>query len=407
MSAVTWARFTEGVRVAIVAESFLPQMNGVVHSIVRVIEHLAERGDEVLVIAPGSGGTSCISGNSPVSGATVAHVPSFAMPRYRKVRLAPGGVPRVRRLLERFAPDVVHLASPFVLGWRGILASQELGLPSVAIYQTEVPAYAARYGLPGVETMLWSHVRNIHQRASLTLAPSSYTIGQLESHGVENLRLWARGVDSTRFDPSHRCSQWRARMAPGGEKIIGYVGRLAAEKQVEDLAALADLPGSRLVIVGEGPQRRRLQQMLPNAVFTGFLGGDALAQAVAGFDLMVAPGELETFCQTIQEAMASQVPVIAPARGGPLDLVDHSRTGWLYAPGDLAAMRAHAADLLGDEAKRQAFGLAGREAVLGRSWKSVCSQLVGHYAAAIENPAPQVISRSLAGVPRWRQDRVS
>lgn len=365
-------------------------MNGVTHSLLRVLDHLSDRGDEVLVIAPGTRR----DGPKEVSGAKIVRVPSIALPKYRRIRVAPGGVTRIRRLLERFSPDVVHLASPFVLGWRGVLAAQSLGLPTVAIYQTEVPTYAARYGMHGIEAMLWTHVRNLHQHASLTLAPSSYTIDQLRRLGVAEVDHWARGVDSTRFDPSHRSEQWRRSVAPNGERIIGFVGRLAAEKQVEDLAVLADIPDAKLVIVGDGPWRAKLERLLPSAHFTGFLGGDALAQAVASFDLMVAPGELETFCQTIQEAMASEVPVIAPARGGPLDLVDSSRTGWLYTPKDLPAMRAHVVDLLGDEAKRRAFGIAGREQVLSRSWKSVCSQLVGHYSRAIENPAPQVMGRS-------------
>lgn len=377
-------------RVAIIAESFLPNMNGVTHSLLRVLDHLADRGDEVLVIAPGTRR----DGPKEVSGAKIVRVPSIALPKYRRIRVAPGGVTRIRRLLERFAPDVVHLASPFVLGWRGVLAAQSLSLPTVAIYQTEVPAYAARYGMHGIEAMLWTHVRNLHQHASFTLAPSSYTIDQLRRLGVAEVDHWARGVDSTRFDPGHRSAAWRRTVAPNGERIIGFVGRLAAEKQVEDLAVLSDIPGAKLVIVGDGPWRSKLERTLPGAHFAGFLGGDALAQAVASFDLMVAPGELETFCQTIQEAMASQVPVIAPARGGPLDLVDSSRTGWLYAPKDLTAMREHVVDLLGDDAKRRAFGIAGREQVLSRSWKSVCSQLVGHYSRAIENPTPQVMGRS-------------
>ncbi len=365
-------------------------MNGVTHSLLRVLDHLRDRGDDVLVIAPGTRR----DGPKEVAGARIVRVPSVSLPKYRRIRVAPGGVTRIRRLLEDFAPDVVHLASPFVLGWRGVLAAQGLGLPTVAIYQTEVPAYASRYGMRGIEAMLWTHVRNVHQHASLTLAPSTYTIAQLQNLGIAEVDLWARGVDSTRFGPDHRSEAWRRSVAGGGEKIIGFVGRLAAEKQVEDLAVLADVPNSKVVIVGDGPWRTRLERVLPQAHFTGFLGGEALAQAVASFDLMVAPGELETFCQTIQEAMASEVPVIAPARGGPLDLVDSSRTGWLYSPKDLAQMRRHVVDLLGDEAKRRAFGSAGRAQVLGRSWKSVCSQLIGHYARAIENPSPQVTRRS-------------
>ena len=394
------------VRVAVIAESFLPQMNGVTHSLLRVLDHLAERGDEAIVIAPGS------RRDRPrdVAGTRILRVPSFAMPRYRKVRVAPGGVAPIRRLLRDFEPDVVHVASPFVLGWRGVLAAQDLGLPSVAVYQTEVPAYAARYGMRGLEHLLWNHVRNIHQRASLTLAPSSYTIDQLTGVGVKDVKLWARGVDSTRFDPTHRSAAFRAKVGVsddghGPEVVVGFVGRLAVEKQVEDLRVLADIPNVRLVIVGEGPQKERLRRVLPHAHFTGFLGGDALAQAVASFDIMASPGEFETFCQTIQEAMASEIPVVAPARGGPLDLVDSSRTGWLYRPGDLAGMRAHVADLAGDAAKRRAFGRTARQTVLGRSWKSVCSQLIGHYSSAIAQPAPQVIGRSYTGAARWAQDR--
>src|SRR5699024_12750105 len=139
---------------------------------------------------------------------------------------------RIGRALRRFAPDVVHWASPFVLGWRGVLAGEALGLRTVAVYQAAVPAYAARYGMHGLEAMLWSHVRNIHQHASLTLAPSSYTIDQLSDLGVAEVALWARGVDSSRFDPGHRSEAWRRTVAPNGQKIIGYAGRLAAEKQV-------------------------------------------------------------------------------------------------------------------------------------------------------------------------------
>jgi phosphatidylinositol alpha 1,6-mannosyltransferase len=118
-------------------------------------------------------------------------------------------------------------------------------------------------------------------------------------------------------------------------------------------------------------------------VFTGFLGGAELARAVASFDLFVHPGEFETFCQTIQEAMASGVPVVATGRGGPLDLVENSRTGWLYEPGDLAGLRARVMDLMGDDAKRRAFAAAAHASVQGRTWSALGDELVRHYQAVL------------------------
>lgn len=377
-------------RIALVAESFLPHMNGVTHSLLRILDHLADRGDDVLVIAPNASETP-----TELHGYPVTSLPAFSLPAYPNVRLATGTVARLTRLLRGFRPDVVHLASPFVLGWRALRAAERLGLPTVAVYQTDVPAYASRYGFPLAEPMLWDQVRRIHQRATLNLAPSTYALAQLEDHDIGRTRLWVRGVDSVRFSPERRDVRWRARVAPGGERILGYVGRLAAEKQVEDLAALGGIPGTRVVIVGDGPERNRLERLLPDALFLGFLTGDALATAVAGFDVFVHPGERETFGQTIQEAMASAVPVVATGRGGPLDLVDSSRTGWLYRPGDLAELRARVADLTGDEAKRQAFAHAARASVEPRTWKSVCAALIGHYSEAIDANA----GRPAAGWP--------
>ncbi|WP_222124082.1 glycosyltransferase family 1 protein [Arthrobacter sp. U41] len=373
-------------RIAIVAESFLPLMNGVTHSILRVLEHLQERGDEVLIIAPSTQDTET---PGEVYGAHVHRLPSVPLAGYANVRVAMGGVYRVKRILAEYAPDVVHLASPFVLGWRAAQAAHQLGIPAVAIYQTEVPGYAGRYGVPFLENWAWNRVENIHLLAARTLVPSSFALNQLRGRGIPRVEMWRRGVDTQRFSPEKRDAGWRGSVAPAGERIIGYVGRLAVEKQVQDLAVLADVPGTRLVIVGDGPQRAALEDALPDAVFTGFLGGDELARAVASFDLFVHPGEFETFCQTIQEAMASGVPVVATGRGGPLDLVENSRTGWLYEPGDLAALRARVADLMGDDAKRRAFAAAAHASVQGRTWSALGAELVQHYEAVLAANVPR------------------
>ena len=366
-------------KVAIVAESFLPEMNGVTHSLLKILQHLDARGDDVLVIAP-----STLENAPPtVEGATVRRLPAVPLTGYRNIRIAIGGVARVKALLAEFNPDVVHLASPFILGWRAVRAAAALGIPTVAVYQTDVPGYAARYGMPFLENWAWQRVERIHTAATKTLVPSTDSLQKLRGHGIPRVELWRRGVDTDRFHPAKRSAAFRQKVAPQGQKIIGYVGRLALEKQVEDLAVLATIPDTRLVIVGDGPQREALQALLPSAYFTGFLGGDELAAAMASFDLFVHPGELETFCQTIQEAMASGVPVVATGRGGPVDLVDSSRTGWLYAPGNLRQLHDYAMDLMGDDAKRAAFADAAFAQVQGRSWHVVCEQLMDLFTQAI------------------------
>ena len=366
-------------KVALIAESFLPHTNGVTNSLLRVIEHLTDRGDEALLIAP----ESKEAGPDYYGNAKVVRLPSLGWPGYDDVRVSLSRTPRIGRLLAAYRPDVVHLASPFMLGWAALKAAQRLTLPTVAVYQTEVPSYAENYRAAWGEPLLWNRVRNIHARADLNLAPSTFAMSQLHELGVPRLRWWPRGVDTTRFHRRHRDAALRRHWGPGGEVIVGYAGRLAAEKRVGDLARLTGLPGIRVVIIGDGPMRGQLEAQLPDAIFTGHLGGHELAKALASLDVFVHTGELETFCQTIQEAHASGVPVVAPRRGGPVDLVTPGQTGYLYEPGRLDHMADAVLALATDADHRARSGVRARAAVEHRTWTGVCEQLFEYYNEAI------------------------
>lgn len=368
----------DALRVAVVAESFLPHMNGVTNSVVRVLTHLREAGHDALVWAPSVRGVP-----DTVVGFPVVAQPSMPLPGYPGVRITLTPDFLLHPQLADYAPDVVHLASPLVLGWEALQAASALGIPSVAVYQTEVTAYAAQYGFPQLESLLWRRLKNIHTKASRTLAPSTFSMDLLARHGLPRLHRWGRGVDTARFSPRHRDEGWRRSVAPNGERIVGYVGRLAPEKQVDALAALADLPGLRLVVAGEGPSEPALRAALPSAGFLGHLGEDRLGAVMASLDLFVHTGEFETFGQTLQEAHASGVPVVAPRRGGPVDLVEHGVDGLLYAPGDRADLRACVERLVADPDAAAALGAAGLTKVSGRTWAAVCDELVGHYRAVI------------------------
>lgn len=367
------ARWVHGerMRVLVVSESFLPQVNGVTNSVRRVLEHLAAQGHTAELVAP--------TGPETYEGFRVRRVRGANLPFYPDFRIGLETRRRLRREIARFRPDVVHVASPAALGHQAVLAAAQLGVPSVAIYQTDLVGFAERYAPAGATAALVALTRRIHSRADRTLAPSSSSVDQLTGWGVDRVHLWPRGVDGVLFHPTRRSDGLRARLAPDGELLVGYVGRLAPEKELELLTHVAAVPGVRLVLVGGGPVQERLRALLPEATFLGVLHGEELAEACASLDVFVHTGRHETFCQSVQEAMASGLPVVAPNAGGPVDLVVEGETGFLVEPGDGAAFAERVARLAADPALRRRMGTAARERTEPRTWHAVNERLVGHY----------------------------
>jgi phosphatidylinositol alpha 1,6-mannosyltransferase len=371
-------------RIALITESFLPDVNGVAHSVVRAAEHLVRRGHQPIVIAPQPPPDLrgiCVDVPYPV-----VRMPSLPMPGYPQIRLGLP-TPALSGTLRAHGAHVVHLASPFVLGAWGAAAAKALRLPVVAVYQTDVAAYARAYRVGMTEGAAWRWIRTVHNSAARTLVPSTESAAALATHGVERVHLWRRGVDDVRFHPQHRSAGIRRALAPNGELLVGFVGRLAVEKQVDLLAAASCLPGVRLVVVGDGPAAGALRKALPAAVFVGARHGAQLARIYASLDVFAHTGPYETFGQAIQEAMASALPVVAPAAGGPLDLVRDGRTGMLVPPFHAEGFTAAIAALAADPERRAAFGAAGRVAIEGRTWAAVGDELIGHYEAALRMSA--------------------
>lgn len=367
------------VRVAIVTESFLPTYNGVTTSVCQVLDRLAATGHEAMVICPGPAPAS-------YHGFPVRTV------RGVKVRGFRVGLPsfELERQLGEWQPDVVHVASPFGLGARGLAAARNLRLPSVAIFQTDLPSYLAQHAGPmsdRVSHISWRWLRHVHSLADLTLAPSTATMKSLADKGIPRTALWSRGVDTAIYHPTRRDSEHarelRRCLAPHGETIVGYVGRLAPEKELDRLAEIADLPGTSLAIVGDGPSRGRLERMLPKAAFLGHRQGMELAGTYASLDVFVHTGSRETFGQTLQEAMACGLPVVAPAGGGPLDIVRPGVTGLLFDPERPGALREAVGGLVADPAMCERMGRSGRTKVERRSWPAVVDELVGFYRSVV------------------------
>jgi phosphatidylinositol alpha 1,6-mannosyltransferase len=280
------------------------------------------------------------------------------------------------------------VASPFALGAQAIAYAQRNAIASVAVYQTDIAGYLQRYGMSVAKPMVDRFVANTHNAATVTLAPTPISRDALTELGVKNLAVWGRGVDLDGFHPNNRFADdaiaFRQKYAPHGEQIIGYVGRIAAEKQVDRFRELVGIPNTRIVLIGDGQERARLESMLPSdsVTFLGSLSGRELQIAYAAMDVFVHFGTEETFGQTIQEAQAAGVPVVAPRSGGPIHLIDSGMDGILFDVNSTDSPRVAVQNLINDAELRSRMGEAGRRRVLGKSWEAVNDELTHHYDVA-------------------------
>ena len=365
-------------RVALVTESFLPSLNGVTNSVLRVVETLKEQGHEVLIVAP----TSNSSQHEGFTVVTSPFVPLGGFP----VAIP---TPAITQTLDRFAPDLIHAAAPFWLGGQSIAYAAKRGIPSIAVYQTDVAGYMERYGLEFAGPILEAITAAIHKPATLSLAPTQDGKDFLHKIGIDSVELWGRGVDAELFHPERRTSsrvhELRERFAPDGERIIGYVGRLAPEKQVARLMEVCGIPNTRVVIVGDGPDRLELEDRFAGypVTFTGRLSGEELADAYAAMDVFVHCGTEETFGQTIQEAHASGLPVIAPTKGGQRHLIRDGVDGYLVDHIRWGAFRDKAWTLTQDDHLRHEMSQNARRAVAGKTWEKNNETLLEHYERAL------------------------
>jgi len=377
-------------RVAVVTESFPPVFNGVANSVVRVLETLKAEGHEAIVIAPTTPGKF-------FNGFRTYRVPSVPFFQFQL------GLPNplVSKILDDFKPDIVHAASPVLLGAQAVSWAERNDVPAVAIFQTDIAAYAERYGFKLLRPMVDRMMANFHAGATINLAPTTEVRDYLIRLGLSNVEVWGRGVDLELFHPDRKSTQvvaeLRRQFAPNGQKLVGFVGRLAPEKQVDRYSELFSIPNTTFVIVGDGPERAALQQKFQgyDVHFVGKHSGDDLANHYASFDAFVHFGAEETFGQTIQEAQASGVPVIAPFAGGPKFLIESGVSGYLVDHEIPNGFTPVIADLLANDELMARIGEGGRRSVLDKSWCANNAKLLGFYASAMEMTKQSIPSELL------------
>lgn len=375
-------------RIAIIAEVFLPKVDGVVNRTVNLIHQLIQAGDEVLVVCPqAEGRQSCL--------VPVVEFRSFAFPLYPEYRI---GLPdkRLVKELDYFAPDVVHYVNPFAFGFRCYEVLQRAGsrVPSVFSFHTLYGEFVKQYALlKPLSHLLWWFMREYHNRADLNLTVSSVMREELTHRGFQRVEFWPPAVDGQLFHPSRRNAAMRARLSNGhsGRDVLLTVSRLAPEKNVGFLTEVLDhFPHACLAVVGDGPQRTELERRFAgrNAHFLGYLKGEELAAAYASADAFVYASETETMGNVVLEAMACGCAVVAPHAGGIPSLVAHGQTGMLYSPRNVSDAVSCTRALLSDETFRGRLGRAARSWVENRNWTHSIDRVRQVYVEAIRDYRP-------------------
>lgn len=385
-------------RIALITETFLPKIDGIVTRLCHTIRHLQATGNSVLVIAP--------QGVEEFEGVPVHGVPGFAFPVYPDLKLA---VPRpsITRALQEFQPDIIHAVNPAVLGVSGFFYSSSHQVPLVVSYHTHLPKYLQYYGLGRLEPLMWWGMRQGYNRADLILATSSAMQSALGEQGIQRVQLWRRGVDTERFHPSRASQAMRARLTEGHpeEKLLLCVGRLSAEKEIERCREVLEaMPGVRLALVGDGPHREKLERHFAGTPthFTGFLEGEDLAAAFASGDVFYLPSRTETLGLVLLEAMAAGCPVVTLRSGGTSDVIQDGITGHLCDPGDPRSAIEAIRRILFDEAHHAQLRRHARQDAEQWGWAAATRQLEGYYQQVIgreERLGRQIAEQRGAGAP--------
>lgn len=372
--------------IGIVAESYWPRINGVSNSVLRSAKYLESLGHKVVIITAGQ------NPNDEPLDVEVVRFPSMTIPTIHDYDLAITTKRKIEKVIKKYKFDILHIASPFILGEIALRAANELKVPSIAIYQTDVTGFAKYYGYSAVGKFSDYWLRHIHNLATLNLVPSDWAKEKLKTLGVKNMAKWKRGVDVDSFNPKFRDLSLRLKWNSRADLFVGYVGRLAPEKNIEDLRLIPESPRIQLVVIGDGPSKYKLQEDMPNAIFTGRLTGLELSKAFASLDVLVAPGRNETFCQVAQEGLSAGNCVLAPNEGATQELIENGLTGFIYENANNYDFNHIFQRLLNNSILIENISRQARASVENNTWENICQELVDFYEQVLNNDFMKVAS---------------
>ncbi|MDR3566004.1 MAG: glycosyltransferase family 1 protein [Negativicutes bacterium] len=371
-------------KIAFFTDTYYPDINGVARTYQRLVSFLAGRGIQTEIFAPA--GSEC--GEADPS---ITRFMSYNFFLYPECKIAFPNYYHIHRVLDRFKPDLIHIATPFALGLAGLKYAKAHDVPAVGVFHTNFPQYLAYYRVPWLKKMAWQYLRWFHSQLDRTFCPSTDTKKLLIRHSIPNLDIWRRGVDQNMFNPARRSLEFRRQQAIDDKKVLLYVGRLAPEKSVDVLlkalvVANSSSANMHLLVVGDGPKRKELEEIAPdNVTFLGYRSGGELAKIYASADIFVCPSVTETFGNVVLEAMAAALPVIAPLAGGIKENLFPDKTGLACLPHNAHSMANAICRMANDEGLRSALANQAYEHAKSQTWDAVLSGLMHSYQNVIES----------------------
>jgi glycosyltransferase involved in cell wall biosynthesis len=403
-------------RVAFVTETYPPEVNGVAVTLARVVEALHARGHDVQLVRPRQGAKQTARDEVGFNEVLVRGLP---IPRYPELKMGLPAQRALQRLWTAQRPDVVHIVTEGPLGWSALRAALRLGLPVVSDFRTNFHAYSRHYGVGWLHAPVMAYLRHFHNRSACTMVPTESLKSELAAAGLHNLRVVARGVDAQRFNPAHRSEALRASWgADSGTCVALCVGRLAPEKNLGMVVAAFEAmrehePRTRLVLVGDGPERQRLAQRCPAAHLAGVRHGADLAAHYASADVFLFPSTTETYGNVVPEAMASGLAVVAYDHAAAGQLIRHGENGLLARCDDTLEFCRVARRIAGDWPLVRELGTQARATAGRLAWGRIVDAVEHEYtvamstASAVAAPAPNLALDAAPGAksaspPRWQ-----
>lgn len=379
-------------RIAYFTDTFYPQINGVTNTLNRLETYLKNNAIQHMFFAPGYS-EELKSRNRK----NVRRFKSVSFPFYPECRLSIPLYKNISRLADKFKPDLIHLVTPLGIGLAGLRYARERGLPVVMSYHTNFDAYLKYYNLEFMESTIWNFFRWFHSFSNINFCPSKNTLETLKSNGIGNLKLWSRGIDTVAFSPEQRDTGLRQTLNSAGRTMFLYVGRLAAEKDldilVESIKSInSSYPGrAQFIIAGDGPYGEQMKKAtIKNMIFTGYLKGRELSALYSSCDVFVFPSSTETFGNVVLEAMASGLPVITADSGGVKDSVVDGFNGLLCKPRSVESFSGAMSKFIGNNSLIADMGFNARQYTLTKSWDKIFGQLMTDYECALEEAYKRV-----------------